>query len=1039
MNGIVAWWVRNGVAANLLMFCIFVAGAMSFGHMSREVFPAIRTSHVEINVSWPGASPQEMEEQVVMRIEAALTDMEGIDRVQAYAGESYAAIWVVALPGVESTQFMNDVKTRVDSISSLPRDIEPPSVTEVVFRDEMMRIAVSSDQLSEKELKDLAEQVRDEVSLLPNISLVELFGARQEEVSIELSEESLRRYNLTFDEVAQAIRGTSVSLSSGSVRTNTGDVQLRARNLAENDVDFANIVVRQSEDGGVVRVGDVARVIDGFEEEDIYATLNGEPAVLVQILTNENPDVVAASQAVNAWLDEARLRMPEGVNLTLWWDTADIYKSRMSTISRSALSGLLLVCIVLLLTLRPKVAAWVTVGIATAYAGAFILLPMNDVTINFISTFSFLLVLGIVVDDAIVVGESIHRTSSEQGGGMNSAIVGTQLVLKPVFFAVITSMIAFAPWLFITSDDAQLVRQISVIVICALTFSLIEAFFILPSHLSNLKERESKNWLSRTQHKVEHSIVTFAEGPFQKILHKVLDHRFTTLSVFVVFLAISFALMSTGWLRFTFMPDIESDEVFVTVELPDGTPYSRSLEVLEQLQIAERQLVEEVQQMAAESGESSKLIENWYTRSRRDNVLAIIQLVPPEERTYSAKQAADRLRELVGDIPDADRVSYQYTLNGWSPDIEYSVSHQDLDTLQAAVAALKQQLSTYDTLYEIRDSLQAATEELRFKLLPGAENLGLTLAEVSRQVRQAYYGEEVQRLARDGDDVRVMVRYPEATRNSISSLQDFRLRLPDGREVPLFSVAEVEYFPGINQIERRERLRSVVVSSMMTGDDRSQIDEDLEENFFPEWEKQFPGVVRGAVGQAEGQAQFMAELSSLYIVALFAIYALIAIAFKSYWHPLLVMTAIPFGFMGAIYGHLLWGMSLNLFSYFGIGAAAGVVVNDNLVLLDAVHRNRDRGLGIVESVVDAAVTRFRPILLTSVTTFVGLVPMMMERSIQAQFLIPTVVSLAFGVLAATFVTLLLVPALYVIGENGIERSRRLKSRLFSTRAAITHA
>jgi multidrug efflux pump subunit AcrB len=1019
MNGIIAWWVRNPVAANMLMIGIIISGALGFWRMERELFPTIRVTEAIVSVSWPGAAPQEVEEQLVMRIEEALTDMDSIERIRSSASEGSATVRIDGLPRVNTIQFMNDIRARVDAIQSFPSDIEPPRVSQNIFRNEMQRVAVHGDGFTERELKRTADAMREEVSLLPGISVVELFGIRQEEVTVELSEASMRQYGIDFDEVARAIRASSVNTSAGRVRTNTGDVQLRAKNIADTQEEFENIVVRQNDAGGIIRIKDVAKVIDGFEDEEILATLNGEPAVLIQPMTTENMNVVLASNSLREWIDNRQKTLPEGMKITLWDDSADSYNSRMKTITSSAFYGLILVCLVLLLTLRPKVALWVSFGIATAYCGTFILLPYTDVSINFISTFSFLLVLGIVVDDAIVVGESIHQ-QSEGNGASNSAILGTQLVIKPVVFAVLTTMIAFAPWLFISGESAQITRQISIIIICALSFSLIEAFLILPAHLRKLTPPKSKGgWFTRFQGRIEHSLVYFADTTYRRWLESALFYRYATVVAFFGAFFISLTILTSGWLKFDFNPDIESDLVVVNVDLPDGTPYSRALQILNQLQHAEEQLVIEVESLAQESGGTGKLIENWYTRSRRTNVIAIVQLVPPESRRFSAKETADRLRELVGEIPDADQVSFNHSLGGWEPDLEYSVSHADLSVLREASSALEAKLREYDTTYDVRSDLQGSTEEFRLHLLPGSEKLGISLAEVSRQVRQAYYGEEVQRLAREGDDVRVMVRYPSRSRSNLESLENFRVRLSDGREVPLLAVVEIETFPGVNRIDRRERKRSAVVSTEISGDQRNLIQEDLEENFFEQWKQDFPGVALGAIGEAEGEKQFLQEISSLYIIAIFLMYALIAIAFKSYWHPLLVLTAIPFGFMGAVFGHILWGVPMALFSYFGIGAAAGVVVNDNLVLLDAVHRARDAGDSPKEAIVKAAVGRFRPILLTSVTTFVGLLPMMLERSIQAQFLIPTVISLSFGVLVATFVTLLLVPALYLVGEDVI--------------------
>ena len=1020
MNGLIAWWARNPVAANLLMVGIVITGLLGFMNIEREAFPVVKANNVEVIVAWPGAAPQEVEEQIIVRVEEALTDLDNIDRIFASANEGSAYIWVRALGPVDMGAFVGNIKRRVDAISSLPRDIERPIVREQIYRDQSMRIGLYGD-IGERQLNRLAEELRDEVAMLPGISIVELFGTRREEVSVELSEAALRRYGLTFDEVARAIGSTSVNVSSGRVRTESGDILLRARNLANTQTEFENIILRQDIEGGILRVGDVAKVIDGFEDEDILATLNGEPAVLIQVLSQEHMDVVKASDSVHKWVEETQKRLPEGVGLTIWWDNADVYKGRMETIVSSAVTGLLLVFLILILTLRPKVALWVTIGIATAYMGSLALLPSADVSLNIISTFAFLLVLGIVVDDAIVVGESIHHTSQQRGGSVESAILGTQLVAKPVMFAVLTTMIAFMPWLFLSGEDVQITRHISIVIILALTFSLIEAFFILPSHLRHLspESTDSKYLVVRKflalQQAIAHSIMHFARTSYRRSLAFSLRHRYATVATFVGVFIISMGVFSSGWVKFSFMPEIEGDGVFINVDLPNDTPYERALQILKQIQAAEKQLVEEVDAQA-EPGQE-KLVENWYTRSRRDSVLAMVKLVPPSERELSAKDVALRLKALIGDVPDAEEITVNYTTNDSVPRLSYAISHPDMDVLLEASDALQAKLRSYDSVYYVRDDLQGSVSELHFTLLPGAERMGLTLREVSRQVRQAYYGEEVQRLPRENGDVRVMVRYPREDRYNLASLENFRLRTADGRMVPLLSVVDVEVASGVKEIKRRERRRSATVNANLTSDVGRDIQKDLDENFFPQWEKDFPGVVRGAVGQAEGEARFMKEMASLYLLAFFVMYWLLAVAFGSYIQPLLIMTAIPFGYMGAVYGHLIFGLSMALFSYFGIAAAAGVVVNDNLVLMDYVNRARARGMNAVDAVLEAGPERFRPILLTTVTTFVGLIPMMAERSIQAQFLHPAVISLAFGVLVALAVTLYLVPSLYCIGED----------------------
>lgn len=1011
MNSLIAWWARNSVAANLVMIGIFVAGTIGFSSMEREMDPQVRFPGLQIIVSWPGAAPQEVEEQIVARIEESVRDLDAIEWVRSSSSEGRGEVYILAEQQVDFTQFMNDVKIRVDSISSFPRDMEPPQVQQWVNRDEFIRIAVHGD-IGERELKRLAEQLRREAAQLTAVTVVQLFGTRKEEVSIEVSEEAMRRYQLSFSQVADAIRNNSINQSSGSVRTEVGTYQLKVRSQADTEAEFADIIILETPEGGFVRVGDVAQVIDGFEDDPILATLNGEPAVLLQVMTTETMDIVTASDSVREWISERQKSLPSGAKLTLWTDNAEDFKGRMATIGSSAFLGLTLVMIVLLLTLRPIVAFWVGVGIATAYAGAFVLLPAVGVSLNMLSTFAFLLVLGIVVDDAIVVGEGIHTETHRIGGGVNAAISGAQLVAKPVVFGVITTILAFLPWLFLGGSTSEFTRHITWVVILALSFSLVESLLILPSHLSSMKPRDKPKNFGKFQKRIADSIIYFAQNHYRKISRWSLDHRYLTSSIFIGVLIIGFGLFGSGWVKKSFMPDIESDEIIINVVLPEGAPYSRALEILAQLQAAELALEEEVNQR---TGGKGVLIENWYTRSRRDSVLAIVKLAPPEVRDMTAKEASVRLRELMGDVPDAREVSVRYTQNDNGPGFELSIRHPDLNVLRAATADLENQLRSYEALYDIRNNLEGASEEIRLTMKPGTTKLGLTLADVSRQVRQAYFGEEVQRLARNGQDVRVKVRYPLASRRSIESLKNFRVRTSDGRELPLLAVADLEYAPGITRIQRWNGNRAARVSADLKENVRDEIMADLDENFFPEWEKRYPGIIRGAVGQAEGEKRFIKEVIGLYLIAFFAMYTMLAIAFRSYWQPILILIAIPFAFVGAVFGHAVLSLTMAIFSYFGIAAAAGVVVNDNLVLMDYCNRLRDKGMAPADAIVEAGVARFRPILLTSVTTIVGLMPMMLERSMQAAFLQPVVVALAFGVFFAFFVTLLMVPSLYGIG------------------------
>ena len=1016
MNGIVKWWASNTVAANLLMIAIFIAGFLAYLNMERELEPFVEVPGAEVTVVWLGASPQDVEEQLLVRMEEAVSQVEGIDRVWAVARESSGSLYILGQQDVDENAFLQDLKREIDAISTFPSAAEPAQLRLFSSRNEMMRVAVTGDEtVTERELKRFAEKTRREIAQLGSVPATELFGVRGEEVSIEVSEEALRRYGVTFSEVAQAVRGTSINTSSGLVRTDGGDLRLATRLQADTREEFEQIVVKQLPSGATIRVGDVATVIDGFQQVDLLATMNGDRVILVQVMSGPKMNVVEMSRNIRNYMEEVENTLPEGINLTLWNDANDEYTGRMITIGSNFVTGLALVMITLLLFLRPIIAFWVGIGIATAFAGGLALLPMNDVSFNMLSTFAFLLVIGVVVDDAIIVGEAIHSRTEQGETGLTAAVNGTSMVIKPVIFAVITTMIFFAPWMFFSGSTSEFTRAISLVVILSLTFSLVESLLILPAHLSHLKKPKARGRFARFQGNLAQSIVWFAENIYGPSLKFALRNRYATFAFFVGLYILAIGLVSSGFVKQTFFPESESDQVSVTVILPQGTPYSRTLEVLEQIQIAEKNLENEINEATGGEGE---LIENWYTRSRDNQVLALVKLVPPETRTLTAEETANRLRELVGDVPDAEAINVSYTNNNNGPPIEYVLNSTDMDDLTAATRDLMAKLRSFEGVYNVRNDSQSAAEEVQFNLKPGAEALGLTASDVARQVRQGFFGEEVQRLPRDGEDVRVFVRYPRVDREDLDFLKTIRIRTPDGREVPLSAVAELRFEEGISQIVRRERQRAIVVSAEVADEQIEEIREALNDEFFEDFDQKHTNVTRGNIGRAEGEAQFQQELLNFAVIVLFVSYFILAVAFRRYSEPMLILfAAMPFCAAGGIFGHFVVGQPMSLFSQMGIVAAAGVAVNDNLVLIDYVHRLRKKGMSAVDAIIEAGTRRFRPILLTSITTFVGLLPLMMERSIQAQWLIPIAIGLAFGVMFALFVTLFLVPALYGMGAD----------------------
>lgn len=1017
-KGIIGWWARNSVAANLLMLVAVIGGIVGYNQLNREVFPTIAVNGATVSVAWPGASPQEVEEQIIVRIEEALSDMDGIETITSTAREGSGFVNVEGQRTVDIGEFIDQIKLEVDSVNNLPPSAFRPVVSQWRSQDQVIGFAVHGN-VDRRGLQQIAREIRDEVAQLPGASVVDLWATLSEEVSIELSEEDLQRYNMTFDEIARAVRASSLNASAGSARTALGDINFTARQLADTQAEFEEIIVRQTADGGTLRLRDIARVNDGFIDANLAATFNSEPMALVVVLTTPNIDVVDVSSVVRQYIDEKQLELPDGVSLSLWWDNSELYEGRMNTILNSALIGGALVLIVLFLFLRPAVAFWVTIGIFIAFGGAFLLLPMMGVTLNMLSLFAFLLVIGIVVDDAIVVGENIHDRVERGERGLTAAVVGTQMVAKPVIFAVITTIMMFSPWMLLTGPEVQFTKQISLVVVATLTFSLIESLLILPAHLSHLKPQSNKGLfgpLIAVQRGIAFTLVAVARYVYRPLVKTAIRNRYATLFAFVGIFAIAISLQASNRVGNVFMPNIENDTVQVSITLAQGTPWSRTEQVRLQLEAAQD---EALQHYRGEFPGQIDMIESRSTLATDGRIRAWITIADPEERPggLSTAEVAQTIRGFMGPVPDAEEVRFDSTINNGGSGISFAISHPDLDVLRDAADDLKTQLRSYDT-FDVVDSLQTSTEELRFNLRPDAQALGLTLQDVTRQVRQAFYGEEIQRLPRDGQDVRVMLRLPEDSRRSLDTLRDLRIRTADGREVPLSAVAEVEFAPGLNQIRRRNGMRTATISAELSNPAaRAEINTSLEEEYWESWEDRFPGISRDEVGQAEGEQEFISEVLILTGIALGAMYILLAVAFGSYFQPLLIMVAIPFAFAGAVFGHAIFGMPIALFSYFGVGAAAGVVINDNLVLIDFVNRLRANGVGAFQALVDAGVQRFRPILLTSVTTFLGIFPMMAEQSTQAQFLKPMVVALGFAVIFALFLTLVLVPAMYGIGVD----------------------
>ena len=883
----------------------------------------------------------------------------------------------------------------------------------------MMTITVAG-AIGEGNLKTLGESLRDELSTLPNVSVVELSNPRPYEVSVEVSEYTLRRYGLRFDDVVNAIRRSSLNLPAGAIKAAAGDIRLQTRGQAYRRADFEEIVLLSKRDGTRILLGDVATVVDGFADVDVRHRFNDKPSHDLEVYVTSAPNVLRTDATVRDWLQEARQRMPPGVELTLWHNQADPFKNRVDTLVGNGIGGLMLVFLVLLVFLRPLLALWVCVGIAVAFLGSLWLLQYANVSLNMVSLFSFILILGIVVDDAIIVGESVHSRQSAGLAGNSGAIAGTHAVVKPVMFAVISTMIFFAPMYFMPGDMAKIASDIPTVVILALMFSLIECLWILPAHLAHMRPLQPPRIaalarLELWRERCADALLDFAANVYRPFLHKCLRTHLLTLSLFLVVLLMSLAVYAGGWVRSSFFPEITSTSVVAKVVLQEGGAFQDTLDKLHQVEAAAVRMKTEYN-TGAEYADLGPVIGHIASRGN-DNTVRV--RVAVHDVGVSSAEVAQRWRDQIGDLGEVEDFSLEFTFNDTGKPIKLVLAANELEVLQAVSSELRAVLESYPGIFNVSDSLQSPRDEIELSLKPAAENLGITLADLALQVRRAFYGGEAQRIPRAKEDVKVMVRYPEQERVAIESLKDMRIRTPEGSEVPFETVAEVKFVPGYMTIDRLQRKRTLEVSAEViagTSNPRAVIEDVLREH-LPQWRALYPSLSMVLDGELQEEQDFSDGMVKYMGLAMLIIYGLMAVPFRSYWQPLVILTAVPFGIMGAIFGHLLLDWQVSMMSMLGVLACSGVVVNDNLVLIVRINELRDQGVAVMDSLLQAAQDRFRPIILTSMTTFIGLLPMMTETNPHAAFLIPMVISLAFGVLFATGVTLILVPSLYYFGER----------------------
>lgn len=934
--------------------------------------------------------------------------------------------------GYDIQQLLNNVKSRVDAINTFPEDSEHPQIREVLSRIRVLRIAVSGG-MDEEQLKAVTEEVRDDIASLPGISVAEVSGIRDDEVAIELSEHMLQQYKLSFEKVVAAIRRSSINLSAGQIREKTGDITLQARGQAYNRKQFEDIVVLHALDGTVIRLGDIATVRDGFAERNLVSNFNGKPAAFVDVYTTQDPDLLGNSKSLRAYVEEKKSVLPASVKVEIWNDMSRYLQSRMDLLISNALGGLVLVFIILLLFLRPALAFWVAAGLGVAYLGTFWLMPYFGLTVNVVTLFAFLMILGIIVDDAIVVGESVYSHYERGLDGHASAALGASMVSKPVTTAVMTTMMVFVPLILLPGDAAKFFADMGTVALLALAFSLLESFLILPAHLRHMRPEKEPRWklfqlIHGARKKVSAGLMSFADYYYRPVLKKALQNRRVTLACFLGGLLIVISTFAGGWLKVSFFPRVEGEFVLVRVEMPESGGFTQTVAVMKRVEAAIETLR---QQPEMRDAQGNSLIKALQSRSEDNSVIVALELVGNEVRNTSSHYVGEQLKVLIGPVPEAEDFEVVYTMIPKSKDINLMLRGHDIDEMKKASQQIQQALARFPGVHNITDSAQDTKPEIEVIMRPFAETLGIGLSDVARQVRQAFYGAEAQRIPRLKEDVKVMVRYPEQQRSTVYTLDELRVRTADGRELPFDAVATAEYVPGYAEIKRHDRQRMVEIKAELLPGYASATDivGALFRDQWPSIASDFPGMRLTIEGDQKEQQEFEVALLQFLLLVLLAIYALLAIQFRSYWQPVIILSAVPFGIAGAIIGHLIMGKDISMPSMLGVMAAAGVVVNDNLVLIDRINYLRKEGWQASKAIIQAAHDRFRPIVLTSITTFFGLMPILLERSTQAQFLIPMVISLAFGVLFATTVTLMLVPAIYLSGEHVKEKLSTLGRRV----------
>ncbi|MBV1876172.1 MAG: efflux RND transporter permease subunit [Pseudomonadales bacterium] len=1018
-KGLIAWFARNPIAANLLMFVIVLTGLLSALTIRTQIMPDMDSDRINIDIIYPGASPGEVESGITTRVETAVRDIEGIDEMVSYSSEGSAKVRLTIKPSYDVLALLDEVKMSVDRISSLPDSAEKPSI----YRNQHQRGAINvqiSGLPNEKAMKLFAEQIRREILALPSVTKAELKGARNDEISIEIKETRLRQYSLTMAQVAEAVRSSSLDLPAGSIQSTGGDILLRTESQAYNKRQLEQIVLISRPDGTRLRIGDIATITDGFIEQEAVSLFNSQPSIGIAVFAIADQNQIDISSEVTAYIEQRKTTLPDGVILESWLDSTTYLSSTVTMMVTNMLSGVLLVLIILGLFLRLKLAFWVMLGMPIAFLGAFALMPLTGGSINIISLFGFILVLGIVVDDAIIIGESVQTVTEEKGQNLDNVIQGAKLVSTPATFGVLTTIVAFIPLMLVPGTFGAMPAAIGLVVILCLIFSIIESKLILPAHLASMKplrqdDRTKLNPFQLLQNKFSKSLVIVISDYYEPFLQHAIKQRFVTLAIFIGMLLLALGFVSGPDIKTVFFPNITSNYLRASIELVEGSAATQTTKILKNVSDA-------LYELNDEKPEDEKFLVNISAFSYSKSGRIIAELESIDQNNLNPEDLAAQWRAKVGDIVGAKtlEISGAEKSHGQTRDISFKLVGENSPELIAAASLLETTLNNYAGVYDIENSGEGRVKEINIKIKPSAEALGLTLSDLANQVRAAFYGIEVQRIQRNREEVKIMVRYPRAERQSLGNLETMTIYNKQGQAIPFNSVAILQERLTPATIRRSSGQRSIRVSANI--DKQITQPEEIAARITQGEFKALLSSTHSAVKlQRDGASLAATELKKnlLYTsaLALFGIYALMAIPLKSYFQPLIIMGVIPFGMIGALVGHIVVGLDFSALSLFGIVALTGVVVNDSIIMVDFVNKSVEQGMNVTDAAVKAGSKRFRAIMLTSLTTFFGLLPVLLETSLAAQMVVPMAVSLGFGILFATIITLVLVPCLYIILDD----------------------